>query len=69
MQDTFTTSAPLEGLHDIVEPGPYEGTPAVPLNDHLKTVALTRKLGDMRTRLFALERELRELRTQGGTVE
>ncbi len=51
---------------DIVRPGAYAGTPAVPLADHMKTVALTRKLGDTRSRLIALEKEVETLRKQVG---
>jgi len=49
---------------DLTKPGAYAGTPAIPLAEHMKSIALTRKLGDTRARVLALEKELAELREQ-----
>lgn len=49
-------------LQDIDEPGIYGGLPLQPLQQHLKSSAQMKKLGDLAKRLRQLEREMQELK-------
>jgi len=48
---------------DIKQPGVYAGLPLQPLSQHMKTAAQLKKLSDLASKVRALERELKALKS------